>query len=177
MSRRSELFRELLEKSERSDNLLRFLHKEHSTLVEYVQNHEGICAQEQEGDTSLAAVLIRYLESMNEPLLCDYCKVETDDPWHGSGMVKGKEQRHIHACDACRHLLPAHGMQYVWLNIEGDPKYGGFSIPWDDADPERMLKNAQELMAEKPELNSYKLLQYRCLTDREFVFTTQMKLR
>ena len=38
--------------------------------------------------------------------LCDYCGALTDDPWHGSGEMHGKENRHIHACDNCRDRLP-----------------------------------------------------------------------
>jgi len=39
---------------------------------------------------------------------CDYCGVASDHhPWHGSGLLNGEESRHIHACDSCRHLLPA----------------------------------------------------------------------
>mgnify|MGYP003520607761 CR=1 FL=1 len=41
-----------------------------------------------------------------DPLVCDYCNAETQDPWHGSGMLNGAESRHIHACDQCRNLLP-----------------------------------------------------------------------
>jgi hypothetical protein len=41
------------------------------------------------------------------PIACDYCCSDTSDPWHGSGMLNGVECRHIHACDVCRHLLPA----------------------------------------------------------------------
>ena len=39
---------------------------------------------------------------------CDYCGATPDHhPWHGSGLLAGVESRHIHACDSCRHLLPA----------------------------------------------------------------------
>lgn len=41
-------------------------------------------------------------------LTCDYCGVETADPWHGSGMLNGVESKHIHACDDCNHKLPIH---------------------------------------------------------------------
>lgn len=37
----------------------------------------------------------------DKPLTCDYCGAETDNPWHGSVMLNGKENRHIHACDKC----------------------------------------------------------------------------
>ena len=39
-------------------------------------------------------------------LRCDYCKKETDDPWHGSGFIGDVKSKHIHACDDCVHLLP-----------------------------------------------------------------------
>lgn len=39
---------------------------------------------------------------------CDFCGVIPDHhPWHGSGMFKGADSPHIHACNGCRHLLPA----------------------------------------------------------------------
>lgn len=40
---------------------------------------------------------------------CDYCRtVPSYHPWHGSGMLNGVENRHIHACDGCRGQLPSH---------------------------------------------------------------------
>ena len=40
---------------------------------------------------------------------CDYCgTVPSYHPWHGSGMLNGVENRHIHACDGCRGQLPSH---------------------------------------------------------------------
>ncbi|MGV8567639.1 MAG: hypothetical protein ACWA7E_06370 [Pseudomonas asiatica] len=48
---------------------------------------------------------------------CDYCGITPDyHPWHGSGMFDGVENRHIHACDACRGRLPLHPGQY-----QGEP--------------------------------------------------------
>ncbi|TVT66058.1 MAG: hypothetical protein FHK79_18210 [Pseudomonas sp.] len=39
---------------------------------------------------------------------CDFCGVIPDHhPWHGSGMFKGFDSPHIHACNDCRHLLPS----------------------------------------------------------------------
>ena len=39
---------------------------------------------------------------------CDYCGiVPAYHPWHGSGPLAGAESPHIHACNECRHLLPA----------------------------------------------------------------------
>ncbi|WP_454241937.1 hypothetical protein [Pseudomonas sp. HLS-6 TE3448] len=44
---------------------------------------------------------------------CDYCGVTPDyHPWHGSGLLSGVENRHIHACDACRGRLPLHPGQH-----------------------------------------------------------------
>ncbi|GFM49017.1 hypothetical protein PSCICE_02840 [Pseudomonas cichorii] len=41
---------------------------------------------------------------------CDYCGTVPDHhPWHGSGLLNGVLNKHIHACDACRSKLPSHG--------------------------------------------------------------------
>ena len=55
-----------------------------------------------------------------EPLVCDYCNAETQDPWHGSGMLNGVESRHIHACSQCRNLLPTTKAQGVVMPAELD---------------------------------------------------------
>ena len=34
-------------------------------------------------------------------LVCDYCGALTPDPWHSSGMLRGKMSKHIHSCDVC----------------------------------------------------------------------------
>lgn len=48
---------------------------------------------------------------------CDYCGIVPDHhPWHGSGLLSGVENRHIHACDACRGQLPLHPGQH-----QGEP--------------------------------------------------------
>lgn len=45
---------------------------------------------------------------------CDFCGVIPDHhPWHGSGMFKGEDSPHIHACNDCRHLLPTRPAQKV----------------------------------------------------------------
>lgn len=52
---------------------------------------------------------------------CDYCGTVPDYlPWHGSGLLNGAINKHIHACDQCRCKLPAHDDQepVVW----GSPK-------------------------------------------------------
>ena len=77
-----------------------------------------------------------------DPLVCDYCDAETQDPWHGSGMLNGAESHHIHACNQCRNLLPTTKAQGVvmpegWipLTIEHEPGY-----PEDVAfGPKRMM--------------------------------------
>lgn len=47
------------------------------------------------------------LESEDFPP-CDYCGTVPDyHPWHGAGLINGKESPHIHACTECRHKLPA----------------------------------------------------------------------
>ncbi len=107
---RTQAFKEALEAATRNDGGLRLMVSEYNRLLEYVQGHEGICAQEQPGDNSLTDVIIRYLESERnvEPLHCDYCDAVTDNPWHGSGKFAGRVRHHIHACDNCRHLLPVY---------------------------------------------------------------------
>lgn len=55
-----------------------------------------------------------------DPLVCDYCNAETQDPWHGSGMLNGVESRHIHACSQCRNLLPTAKAQGVVQWPEAD---------------------------------------------------------
>lgn len=43
---------------------------------------------------------------------CDYCGTIPDHhPWHGSGMFNGIDSPHIHACNYCRHKLPARPAQ------------------------------------------------------------------
>lgn len=43
---------------------------------------------------------------------CDYCGVIPDyEPWHGSGVFNGEDSPHIHACNDCRHKLPAPAVQ------------------------------------------------------------------
>lgn len=45
---------------------------------------------------------------------CDYCGTIPDHhPWHGSGLIRGQESPHIHACNACRHLLPGKEASHV----------------------------------------------------------------
>ena len=66
-------------------------------------------------------------------------------------------------------------MKQVWLNT----KTGQFSNSWE---PDS-LRPTQELIAEQKEVsqilgdNCWKLIQYECLTDSEFEFYNQMKLR
>lgn len=45
---------------------------------------------------------------IEDVIACDFCGSQTSDPCHGSGAINGIESKHIHACDRCRHLLPAH---------------------------------------------------------------------
>lgn len=54
---------------------------------------------------------------------CDYCEVVPDHhPWHGSGLLNGVENRHIHACDACRGRLPLHPGQHQDEPVERDER-------------------------------------------------------
>ena len=41
------------------------------------------------------------------PLECDYCGALTPDPWHSSGMLRGKMSKHIHSCDSCADAFAA----------------------------------------------------------------------
>ena len=76
--------------------------------------------------------------------------------------------------DDCRRAVAASKnstLRYVWLNLED----GSFSESWtrtDLADPEGLAhdvaRTAQPL---------YKLIEYRCLSDAQFEFSRQMKLR
>jgi len=39
---------------------------------------------------------------------CDYCgAIPETHPWHGSGLLNGKDSPHIHACSGCRNKLPS----------------------------------------------------------------------
>lgn len=183
MKSRTEIFREVFAEEAERNKSIHAINSEYRRLLEFVRSNEAICAQEQDDDVSLASVLIRYIESLeaefNAPLHCDYCKAVVDDPWHGSGSLNGEEQRHIHACEKCRHLLPVHGMKYVWCNIAGDAKDGGFSDSWNAAVAERAmsLKDIEEFQKKHPDTYSYKLIAYRCLSDEAFEFNHNMKLR
>ncbi|ROQ53608.1 MULTISPECIES: hypothetical protein [Pseudomonas] len=45
---------------------------------------------------------------------CDYCGLTPSyHPWHGSGLLEGVENRHIHACNKCRGKLPTHQVEPV----------------------------------------------------------------
>lgn len=58
-------------------------------------------------------------EAEDEPLTCDFCGAQTDDPWHTSDATR----KHLHQCDAChadsgqRLTLEALG---VTANNEGE---------------------------------------------------------
>ena len=45
------------------------------------------------------------IQAGQDVLTCDFCSAVTPDPWHGSTT----ENKHIHACEKCLHLLPGHG--------------------------------------------------------------------
>lgn len=66
---------------------------------------------------------------------CDYCRtVPSYHPWHGSGMLNGVENRHIHACDGCRWQLPSHPGQ---PHAEPIAWMVGTAIWWSKAEAER----------------------------------------
>lgn len=46
---------------------------------------------------------------ISEPLTCDFCGAQTDDPWHTSGIT----EKHLHQCDACRSSRPKLGEPIV----------------------------------------------------------------
>jgi predicted RNA-binding Zn-ribbon protein involved in translation (DUF1610 family) len=49
---------------------------------------------------------------------CDYCGIIPDyHPWHGSGVINGTESPHIHACNECRHKLPAPISAYTAVDM------------------------------------------------------------
>lgn len=51
---------------------------------------------------------------------CDFCDAIPDHhPWHGSGMFKGFDRPHIHACNDCRHLLPSPDVAKLVVALEG----------------------------------------------------------
>ncbi|WP_095067837.1 DUF4406 domain-containing protein [Pseudomonas sp. Irchel 3A18] len=59
---------------------------------------------------------------------CDYCGTAPDyHPWHGSGLLNGVVNKHIHACGACLSKLPAHG---VTVQSEQELPDG---LSWDQA--------------------------------------------
>ncbi|WP_410480728.1 hypothetical protein ACJ70E_16080 [Pseudomonas plecoglossicida] len=66
---------------------------------------------------------------------CDYCgTVPAYHPWHGSGVINGTENRHIHACDGCRGKLPAHPGQH---RAEPIAWMVGTAIWWTKEEAER----------------------------------------
>ena len=72
-------------------------------------DHEHIAHQIHDTITLLkdaAHQLKQRREIEAEALICDFCHCELTNPWHGSGIVDGKERRHLHACDGCRDRLP-----------------------------------------------------------------------
>lgn len=49
---------------------------------------------------------------------CDYCGIIPDyHSWHGSGVINGTESPHIHACNECRHKLPAPISAYTAVDM------------------------------------------------------------
>ena len=65
---------------------------------------------------------------------CDYCGATVDYmPWHGSGMLNGIESRHIHACNDCRHMLPATHPAAPGDTAAPDLKLCGINVVVDEA--------------------------------------------
>lgn len=74
---------------------------------------------------------------------CDYCgTVPSYHPWHGSGMINGVENRHIHACDGCRWQLPSYpgqphpdpiawmvGTAFWWTKVEAERDAAETGLP------------------------------------------------
>lgn len=107
-----------------------------------------------------------------DPLVCDYCNAETQDPWHGSGMLNGVESRHIHACSQCRNLLPTAKAQGVVQWPEADEiMQMAFEEghPADDAsgyyfELEEFDLFIDRLMSEVARLNAAPVQQPKCKT-------------
>lgn len=72
---------------------------------------------------------------------CDYCGNTPDyHPWHGSGLLNGAINKHIHACDECRSKLPAHApvravrlptaneLECIIRNADGGMFVGAFQL-------------------------------------------------
>lgn len=87
---------------------------------------------------------------------CDYCGMVPDyHPWHGSGMLRGVESRHIHACHACRAKLPAHvdqqGEPVAWINNEtldrARNKFGSYYLSPKHSDEDNTPLYAQPATA------------------------------
>ena len=73
----------------------------HSDYLTFLAGYEAAQSAEQ------------YQGEPSEYPQCDYCGIVPDHhPWHGSGLLGGVENRHIHACDACRGRLPLHPGQH-----------------------------------------------------------------
>jgi hypothetical protein len=60
----------------------------------------------------------------DEPLTCDFCGTETDDPWHSSGWHNGVESKHLHKCDKCYGGLTPPAGEEVEVVAEIVNKYG-----------------------------------------------------
>lgn len=66
---------------------------------------------------------------------CDYCGITPNyHPWHGSGLINGVENRHIHACDGCSRQLPSHPGQH---NPEPIAWMVGTAFWWTKEEAER----------------------------------------
>ena len=113
-----------------------------------------------------------------DPLVCDYCNAETQDPWHGSGMLNGVESRHIHACDQCRNLLPTAKAQGVVMpdgwrireceDVDADLK--GFIISSPLMDGERSSNSVWHTDADPAHRLLYEILDlYNQLGENDYV--------
>lgn len=177
--KRSELYQQVLDEQNALVSELKKVSADYRKLLEYADANPDV-TENNTGET-VSEILINYIESLkntNYVLKCDYCDVVVTDPWHGSGTLKGKECKHIHACDNCRSQLPPTvGTKQVWLDISGD----GFSNSWVPEEVEKYnLMSLDEMKAfieSHKNANGYKLIEYRCLTDAEFEFSQMMKLR
>ena len=93
---------------------------------------------------------------------CDYCgTVPSYHPWHGSGLLNGVENRHIHACDGCRGQLPSHlgqphpepiawivGTAFWWTKEEAERDAAATGLPTVGVGPMTGIAPAEQRQGE-----------------------------
>ena len=101
---------------------------------EWVENYAGLleerCAYEasERVQALLAQPAAQHQGEAEGYPPCDYCGLTpSHHPWHGSGLLEGVENRHIHACNKCRGKLPAHQGEPLETAVFNDPLYNAES--------------------------------------------------